>query len=100
MSQDAESQVIVNIKKKPISFFAIQLKKSTDIPAKDQLLAFSRFVCNGDITENFYFAKHSQKQQKAKTLLMLSTVISVLTICHGNRASASIRTVLPPYREA
>jgi hypothetical protein len=33
---------------------------------------------------NFYFANHSQKQQKAKTFLMLSTVISVLTICHEN----------------
>jgi hypothetical protein len=38
---------------------------------------------------NFDFANHSQKQQKAKTVLMLSTVISVFTICHGNHASES-----------
>jgi hypothetical protein len=47
---------------------------------------------------NFHFANHSQKQQKAVTFLMLSTVISVLMICHKNHASASARTVLPVRR--
>jgi hypothetical protein len=40
------------------------------------------------VSSNFYFAD-SQKQQKAKTFLMLSTVVSVTTICHGNHAIAS-----------
>jgi hypothetical protein len=48
---------------------------------------------------NFYFAKHSQKQQNAKTFL-ISTVISVLTICHRNHTSVSARAVLPLRREA
>jgi hypothetical protein len=50
--------------------------------------------------KHFYFASNSKKQQKAETFLMLSTVISVLTICHGNHASASARPVLSLCREA
>jgi hypothetical protein len=46
MSQDVDSQVIANIKE--ADFFTIWLDKSTDITGKAQLLAFSRFVCNGD----------------------------------------------------
>jgi hypothetical protein len=49
---------------------------------------------------NFYFADHSQKQQKAKIVLMLSTVISVFTICYGNHASASAWMVLSLCQEA
>jgi hypothetical protein len=91
--------VIVNINEADF-FFAIQLDESTDITGKAQLLAFSRFVSNGDIIEQFLFKSDSQKQQKAKKFLMLSTVISVVTIRHGNHASASVRTVLPLCREA
>jgi hypothetical protein len=55
MSLDVESQVIANIKE--ADFFAIQLDESTDITGKAQLLAASRLVCNGDITEQFLFYK-------------------------------------------
>jgi hypothetical protein len=58
MFQDAESQVIANIKEADF-FFAIHLDESTDITRKTQFLAFSKFVHN-----NLYFANHSQKQQK------------------------------------
>jgi hypothetical protein len=44
--QDVDSQVIANIKETKI--FTIPLDESTDITGKVQLLAFSRFVCNGD----------------------------------------------------
>jgi hypothetical protein len=65
LSQDAASQVIANIKE--ADFFAVKLDELTDVTGKAQLLEFSMFVCNGDITNNCYFANHSQKQQKAKT---------------------------------
>ena len=55
MSQDIESQVIASIKE--AKSFAIQLDESTDITGKAQLLAFIRFVCNEDITEQFLFCK-------------------------------------------
>jgi hypothetical protein len=98
MSQDTEPQVIANIKVG--DFFAIYFNESTDIIRKAQLLAFSKFFVMETSLNNFYFASHFQKQQKAKTLLMLSTVISVLEICHGNRASATARMALPLCREA
>jgi hypothetical protein len=54
------------------------LDESTDSTGKTQLLAFSRFVCNGDINEQFFlFSKP----------LPETTVISVLTICHGSYIS-------------
>jgi hypothetical protein len=81
------SQVIATIKEP--NFFAIQFEESTDITGKAQFLAFSKSVCNGDITARFLFCKTLRKQQNAKASLMLSTVISVLMIRHGNHASAS-----------
>jgi hypothetical protein len=45
--------------------------------------------------KHFYFANHSQKQEKTKTFLMLSTIITPLTVCNGNHTSASARMVLP-----
>jgi hypothetical protein len=70
---------------------AIQLDESTDMAGKAQIPAFSRLVCKGDIIEKKYIAHHYQKQQKAKTIL-ISTVISVLTISHGNHAPTSAQT--------
>ena len=55
MSQDIESQVIASIKE--AKSFAIQLDEPTDITGKAELLAFIRFVCNEDITEQFLFCK-------------------------------------------
>jgi hypothetical protein len=51
MSQGVESQAIANIKE--ADFFVVQLDESTYITGKFQLLAFSRYVCNEDITEQF-----------------------------------------------
>jgi hypothetical protein len=48
MSQDIKSQVVASIKE--ANFFAIQLDESTEITGKAQLLTFSKFVCDGDIT--------------------------------------------------
>jgi hypothetical protein len=87
MCQGYESHVIDIIKEPDV--FAIQLDKASDISGNAQFLALNRFVCNGDITEQFLFCKTLWNQQNAKAFLMLSTVISVLTICHGNNASAS-----------
>jgi hypothetical protein len=50
-------------------FFAIQLDKSTDITGKAQLLAFSRFVFNGDITEQFLFCKPLPEATKGQNIL-------------------------------
>jgi hypothetical protein len=46
---DFQSQVIANIKE--AGFSAIKLDVSADTTGEAQLVAFSRFVCNGDITE-------------------------------------------------
>jgi hypothetical protein len=67
ISQHTESQVIASIKE--ASFSAIQLDKSTDITGKVQLLAFSRFICNGDITEQFLFCKPLQETKKCQHIL-------------------------------
>jgi hypothetical protein len=55
VSKDVESQLIANIKE--ASFFTIHLDESFDITGKAQPLAFSRYVCNKDITEQFLFCK-------------------------------------------
>jgi hypothetical protein len=52
MSQQVESQASIN----GADFFAIHLGESNDITGEGQPLEFS-----------FYFANHSQKQQRAKT---------------------------------
>jgi hypothetical protein len=47
MYQDVESQKIANFKEDDV--FAIQFDEATDITGRAQLIAFSRFVFNGDI---------------------------------------------------
>jgi hypothetical protein len=79
-------------------FFAIQLNNSTDITGEEQLLPFSKFVCNGDIIEQFLLCKPRPETKNAKTFLMLPMVVSVLMICHGNHTT-SAWMVLPLYRE-
>jgi hypothetical protein len=75
MSQDVQSQVIVNIKES--NFFAIQLDESTDITEKAQLVAFSRFVCNGDIIEQFLFFKPLPEITKGQdSLVVVNSYIS------------------------
>jgi hypothetical protein len=59
MSEDAELEVIANIKEADI--FAIHLDESNDITGKAQLLEFSAFVMKTSLN-SFYSANHSQKQ--------------------------------------
>jgi hypothetical protein len=69
MSQDAESQVRANIKEADFFFFTIQLDKSTDVTGRAQPLAISKFVCNGDITEQFLFCKPLPEITKGQDVL-------------------------------
>jgi hypothetical protein len=66
MSQDTGSQVITNIKE--ADFLSIQFDESTDITGKTQLLTFSRFVCNWDITEQFLFCKPLPETTEGKDI--------------------------------
>jgi hypothetical protein len=98
MSQDAESQVTAN--NKEADFLPSSLKSQlTSVKNLSSYHSAGLYVMETSL-DNFYFANHSQKQQKAKTFLMLSTIIPVLTICHGNHASASAWMVLPLCQEA
>jgi hypothetical protein len=45
------------------------LDESTDINGKAQLLAFTWFVCNGDITEQFLFCKLLPETTKGHDIL-------------------------------
>jgi hypothetical protein len=67
ISQDIESQVIANIKESGL--FAIQLDESTHITGRAKLLAFSRFVFNGDIFEKFLFCKPLQETTNFQDML-------------------------------
>jgi hypothetical protein len=59
--------VIANVKE--VYIFAIQLNESTNITGKAELLAFSKFVCNGDITEKFLFFKALPETTKGQNIL-------------------------------
>jgi hypothetical protein len=67
MSQDVESKVITNIKEADL--FAIHLGKLTDNTGKVQLLAFSRFVFNEHLTEDFLFCKSLPETTKDQDIL-------------------------------
>jgi hypothetical protein len=67
MSEDIESHVIADIKE--ADYLAFQLDESTDITGKAQLLAFSRFACNGDIIEQFSFCKPLPEITKGQDIL-------------------------------
>jgi hypothetical protein len=68
MSQDAESQAVANVKED--DFFAIQFDEATDIAGKAQLLAFSRFVFNGGIIEQFLICKPLPETTKGQDILV------------------------------
>jgi hypothetical protein len=63
MSEDAESQLIANIKEAGL-FFSIQLDDSADITGKTQLLAFRRFVCNGGYHRKFFILQTTPRNNK------------------------------------
>jgi hypothetical protein len=67
MSQDTESQVIASIKE--ADFFATLLDELSDITGKAQLLIFRKFVCNGDIIEQFLFCKPLPETTKGQDIL-------------------------------
>jgi hypothetical protein len=100
MSQYAVSQVIANIKE--ADFFPIQLDKSTDITGKAKLLAFSMFVCNGDITEQFLFCKPFAETTKGQDILDVVDIYfssQNLSWKSCNHASATAQMVLPLCQE-
>jgi hypothetical protein len=72
MFQDFESQASIN----KADFFAIQLDESTDITGKGQLLEFSRFVCNGNIIEQFLFCKPLLETTKGQDILDVHSCFS------------------------
>jgi hypothetical protein len=86
MSQDAESQEIANIRE--ADFLPSSWTSQPTSLKKLNCQHSAGLLVMGTSLNNWYFANHSQKQQKSKTFLMLLIVISVLTICHGNHASA------------
>jgi hypothetical protein len=55
-------------------FFAIQLDETTDITGEVHLLAFSRPVCNRDITKKYAFRK--PLAETTKNQYILNVVVS------------------------
>ena len=53
MSEDVKKQVVNEIKASPM--FSLQVDESTDISLCAQLLVFVRYICSGDIKEEFLF---------------------------------------------
>jgi hypothetical protein len=74
MSNDIESIVTEKLKKQ--SYFALQVDESTDISGKAQLLAFIRFVDEGDITENIFCCK--ELPETTKGIDVFNTITSYL----------------------
>jgi hypothetical protein len=62
-------------------FFAIQLDESTDITGKTQLLAFSKFVHNADIIEQFLFCKPLPETAKYQDIL---EAVDINFSCHDS----------------
>jgi hypothetical protein len=81
MSQDFESQVIANVTEAVFvpSSWTSQL---TSLKKLNSQHSEGLFVMETSLN-NFYFANQSQILQKAEIFSMLSTVVLVLTICHG-----------------
>jgi hypothetical protein len=75
------------------------LDDSTDINGKAQLLAFTRFVFVMETSlNNFYFANHSQKQQKADILDVVDSYFSSHDL--SQKSCISICMDGAPYQEA
>jgi len=53
MSEDVKKQVVNEIKASPM--FSFQVDESTDVSSCAQLLVFVRYICSGDIKEEFLF---------------------------------------------
>lgn len=53
MSKDIQQQVIDEIKQFPNKMFSLQIDETTDVCNCAQLLAFARYVCDGDFKRVF-----------------------------------------------
>ena len=67
ISLNIKEQVVDEIKKSPL--FAIQLDESTDVSQFSQLLAFVRYVHEGNFNEEFLFCKPLKLNTKAEDVL-------------------------------
>ena len=57
MSADIMEQVIQEMKSAPLGIFSIQLDESTDVANCSQLLAYVRYIYEGDIKDKFFSCK-------------------------------------------
>jgi hypothetical protein len=80
--------VIFNMCEEARLRLAIELDETAAVTGVPQLLAFGGYAM-----QTLCYANRSHEQPEVKTLFVLSTVNSVLTICHGKQAPASAWTV-------
>ncbi|XP_057184698.1 zinc finger BED domain-containing protein 5 [Triplophysa rosa] len=66
MAEDITQKLVINIQESP--FYALQLDESTDIANLSNLLAFVRYVHNGQLQEDFLFCKPLPGQSTAQAI--------------------------------
>lgn len=66
MADDITQKLVKNIRESP--FYALQLDESTDIANLSNLLAFVRYVHNGELQEDFLFCKPLPAQSTAQAI--------------------------------
>jgi hypothetical protein len=93
MSEDIEDNVFVTLKN---TNFCHQVDELIDITNKCHVIAFVRFINEGEITENFYAARSYQKQRKVKTFSTPCLFILKEEDYHGNIALESTQMVPLP----
>ena len=66
MSADIMEQVIQEMKSAPLGIFSIQLDESTDVANCSQLLAYVRYIYEGDFKDEFLFCKPLEATTNAR----------------------------------
>ncbi|XP_067932962.1 protein FAM200C-like [Watersipora subatra] len=69
MSENIKKQLVEEIQNAPFGLFFIQLDESTDVESCAQLLAFVRYVDNGNIEEEFLFRSALKTTTRASDIL-------------------------------
>lgn len=111
MADDITQKLVKNIRESP--FYALQLDESTDIANLSNLLAFVRYVHNGELQEDFLFCKPLPAQSTAQAIfdilnafivsngidwskcVGLSTDGARAMVGHRNGVVARVKTVAP-----